>query len=103
MEGEHFGISPMEALASGCVTLVHKSGGTGEFIPDEFRWQTYGDLKEKIARWVEPSRDDSAGWDKLRGELWEKISILEPKVFQEKISGARAVADADRKSYLART
>jgi glycosyltransferase involved in cell wall biosynthesis len=85
MEGEHFGISPMEALASGCATLVHKSGGTGEFIPDEFRWQTYDDLKEKIIRWVKPSENDSNAWDQQRGELWEKISILQPKVFREKI------------------
>jgi glycosyltransferase involved in cell wall biosynthesis len=85
MEGEHFGITPMEALASGCATLVHKSGGTGEFIPDEFRWQKYDDLKEKVTRWVEPTQGDSVVWDKLRGELWEKISVLQPKVFQEKI------------------
>ncbi|MCL4429228.1 MAG: glycosyltransferase family 4 protein, partial [Chloroflexi bacterium] len=32
MEGEHFGIAPMEALASGCIVLVHNSGGSGEFI-----------------------------------------------------------------------
>ena len=49
MEGEHFGIAPMEALASGCITLVHNSGGSGEFIPEEFRWSTFEDLKEKIA------------------------------------------------------
>ncbi|MGA2680337.1 MAG: glycosyltransferase [Candidatus Bathyarchaeia archaeon] len=85
MEGEHFGISPMEALASGCATLVHKSGGTGEFIPEEFRWQTYDDLKEKITHWGEPSESDNSAWDQLRGELWEKISILQPKVFREKI------------------
>ncbi len=85
MEGEHFGITPMEALASGCVTLPHKSGGTGEFIPDDFRWQTYDDLKEKISRWVEPTQLDSDVWDKLREELWGKISVLQPKVFREKI------------------
>jgi glycosyltransferase involved in cell wall biosynthesis len=85
MEGEHFGISPIEGLASGCVTLVHKSGGTGEFIPEEFRWQTYDELKEKIARWADPSDADAAAWEKQRSELWEKISILQPKVFREKI------------------
>jgi glycosyltransferase involved in cell wall biosynthesis len=82
MEGEHFGISPIEGLASGCVTLVHKSGGTGEFIPEEFRWQTYEDLKEKVIRWADPSQSDSDAWDKQRNELWEKISVLKPKVFQ---------------------
>ena len=85
MEGEHFGITPMEALASGCATLVHKSGGTGEFIPDQFRWQTYDELKEKVTRWVQPTQSDGGAWDKLREELWGKISILQPKIFQEKI------------------
>ncbi|HYA77273.1 MAG TPA: glycosyltransferase [Verrucomicrobiae bacterium] len=85
MEGEHFGITPIEALASGCVTLPHKSGGTGEFIPDEFRWQTYEDLKEKIIRWVEPSQADNDTWDKKRDELWQKITVLQPKVFREKV------------------
>ena len=50
MEGEHFGIAPVEGLASGCVTIVHNSGGMKEFIPDEFRWETYDDLKEKIVQ-----------------------------------------------------
>ena len=85
MEGEHFGISPIEALASGCVTLVHQSGGTGEFIPDEFRWKIYDDLREKITRWVNPSQVDLDSWERQREELWEKISILKPQVFQEKI------------------
>lgn len=85
MEGEHFGITPMEALASGCVTLPHRSGGTGEFIPDEFRWQTYGDLKEKIVRWAEPSESDAESWNRTRDELWQKITVLQPKVFREKI------------------
>ena len=40
MEGEHFGIAPMEALASGCITLVHNSGGSGECIPEKYRWDT---------------------------------------------------------------
>lgn len=36
MEGEHFGIAPVEGIASGCVTIVHNSGGIKEFIPEEF-------------------------------------------------------------------
>jgi len=55
MEGEHFGISPIEALASGCITIVHNSGGMKEFIPEEFRWEKYEDLKEKIVKSMESS------------------------------------------------
>ncbi|MGE5532743.1 MAG: glycosyltransferase family 4 protein [Bacillota bacterium] len=52
MQGEHFGIAPVEGLASGCVTIVHNSGGMKEFIPDEFRWETYDDLKAKIFKFT---------------------------------------------------
>jgi glycosyltransferase involved in cell wall biosynthesis len=57
MEGEHFGIAPVEGLASGCVTLVHNSGGMKEFIPEEFRWETYEDLKEKIVKYMESAEE----------------------------------------------
>lgn len=84
MEGEHFGIAPIEALASGGITLVHNSGGSGEFIPEEFRWKTYEDLKEKIVQSIDsPIQNDI--WEKKREELWNKISILKPENFEETI------------------
>ncbi len=84
MEGEHFGIAPIEALASGCITLVHNSGGMKEFMPEEFRWERYDDLKEKIVRCME-STEESANWKQKRKELWSKISILNPENFQNSI------------------
>lgn len=84
MEGEHFGIAPVEGLASGCVTIVHNSGGMREFIPDEFRWETYDDLKEKIVKYMEDEKA-SAQWDTTRVQLWSKISLLTPNNFQSNI------------------
>jgi glycosyltransferase involved in cell wall biosynthesis len=84
MEREHFGIAPMEALASGCITLVHNSGGSGEFIPEEFRWNTFEDLKQKIAQIVESPNNYSV-WEKKKEELRGKISILKPENFEEHI------------------
>ena len=84
MEGEHFGIAPIEGLASGCVTLVHNSGGMKEFIPEEFRWENYDELKEKIVKYME-STQESANWEKTRKELWSKISELNTEEFQNKI------------------
>jgi glycosyltransferase involved in cell wall biosynthesis len=81
MEGEHFGIAPVEGLASGCVTLVHDSGGMKEFIPEEYRWAEYADLKEKIKRYM----DANNSWEVKRKQLWSKISNLGPKTFQENI------------------
>jgi len=84
MEGEHFGIAPVEGLASGCVTLVHDSGGMKEFIPQEYRWQSIDDLKEKLERYIEAEKL----WEFKRKELWSRISTLTPEVFQEKIWAA---------------
>jgi glycosyltransferase involved in cell wall biosynthesis len=83
MEGEHFGIAPMEALASGCITLVHNSGGSGEFIPREFRWNTIGDLEEKIACLAAP--EGFAEWENKKEMLKQKIAVLKPENFEEQI------------------
>ncbi len=81
MEGEHFGIAPVEGLASGCITLVHDSGGMKEFIPEDYRWNTYEDLKEKIVKNIEAYNV----WEIKRRELWDKISVLTPESFEEQI------------------
>jgi len=84
MEGEHFGIAPMEALASGCVTLVHDSGGSGEFVLPEFRWKTFEDLRSTIAKLVDSS-DTFAFWNKRKDDMLERISVLQPEKFEAQI------------------
>ena len=84
MEGEHFGIAPVEGLASGCITIVHDSGGMREFIPEDYRWITYKDLKSKIVNIME-FPGTSQNWEAARPQLWKKISILTPETFQEQI------------------
>jgi glycosyltransferase involved in cell wall biosynthesis len=82
MEGEHFGITPVEGLASGCITLVHNSGGMKEFVPEEYRWDNYEDLKAKIVKYME--MDDSA-WGMKHKPLWSKISALTPQIFENEV------------------
>jgi glycosyltransferase involved in cell wall biosynthesis len=84
MEGEHFGIAPMEALAAGCITLVHNSGGAGDFIPEDYRWNTVEDLKEKIAK-VSDTACFSSEWSRKRMVLQSKISVLKPRSFEDQI------------------
>ena len=84
MEGEHFGIAPIEALASGCVTLVHNSGGSGEFIPETFRWNNIEELKQKIILWSN-SPSSSKTWETDRQQLWERISTLKSENFESTI------------------
>jgi glycosyltransferase involved in cell wall biosynthesis len=84
MEGEHFGIAPIEGLAAGCVTIVHNSGGMKEFIPDEFRWETFADLEAKIVKYME-DESAKASWEIKRKQLWDRTSILTPETFQNNI------------------
>ena len=58
---EHFGMSTVEAMAAGCVPIVHNSGGPREIIEDGlsgFLWNSLDDL-QTITRTI-------AGNDKLR-------------------------------------
>lgn len=45
---EHFGISIAEAMATGCVPIVHNSGGAKEFVPSKFRYKNYSEAAQKI-------------------------------------------------------
>jgi glycosyltransferase involved in cell wall biosynthesis len=45
---EHFGISIVEAMASGCVPITHNSGGMIEFVPDQYRYENLRDAAIKI-------------------------------------------------------
>ncbi len=50
---EHLGITPLEAMASGCVTFVYSSGGVKELVKDGvtgYTFKTSEDLIEKMAR-----------------------------------------------------
>ena len=50
MVGEHFGISIVEAMALGCVPIVHNSGGMTEFVPVKYRYETLEEAAAKISR-----------------------------------------------------
>ena len=50
MMGEHFGISIVEAMAAGCIPIVHNSGGMTEFVPPEYRYETLKEAAEIIDR-----------------------------------------------------
>ncbi len=84
MEGEHFGIAPMEALASGCLTFVHDSGGAGEFVTSEFRWSTFEDLKTKITNAIDSASPNTL-WAEQKEQIRKKISVLKPESFEEQI------------------
>ena len=56
MKMEHFGISIAEAMARGCLPVVHDSGGAPEFVPDEYRYRTPQEaakiIEQEISEWT---------------------------------------------------
>jgi len=52
---EHFGITLVEAMASGCIPVVYNGGGHKEIVNDEFGflWNTKEELEEIFVRITE--------------------------------------------------
>jgi len=50
--GEHFGVAVAEAMASGCIPIVHDSGGPKEFVPKHLRFSQLREASEKIDKAV---------------------------------------------------
>jgi glycosyltransferase involved in cell wall biosynthesis len=67
MEGEHFGISTVEAMALGCLPIVHNSGGMKEFVPDQYRYDNLQEAADKIA-------SEIGGWSTEKSGDAQRIS-----------------------------
>ena len=63
---------------------MHNSGGAREIIPPTLRWNSYGDLKEKIGNLLSQP-DQDVFWEKQKQGLMDEISFLKPQKFQDKI------------------
>jgi len=49
---EHFGISIVEAMAMGCLPIVHNSGGVKEYVPENLRYEDIHDAARKIDKFI---------------------------------------------------
>jgi alpha-1,2-mannosyltransferase len=47
-KNEHFGVSVIDAMASGCIPIVHDSGGPKEFVPESLRYTSIAEAIERI-------------------------------------------------------
>jgi glycosyltransferase involved in cell wall biosynthesis len=74
---EHLGISPLEAMASGCITFCHRSGGPTEFIHDGENGFLFKDIDELISKITNVETDK---------EKQEKIKNRAKKTVDEKFS-----------------
>ena len=50
---EHFGISIVEAMASGCIPVVHNSGGPKEFVPSNQRFNNIDEAADMVGKAVD--------------------------------------------------
>jgi len=50
---EHFGISIVEAMSSGCIPVVHDSGGPREFVPQDLRYKSIEEAAEKVGKSID--------------------------------------------------
>lgn len=83
-KAEHFGITTVEAMASGCVPVVFKAGGQTEIVEDEKNglfWQTLKGLEEKTYKLV---RDEKI-WAKLSKKAQERSQDFSQERFFRRI------------------
>jgi glycosyltransferase involved in cell wall biosynthesis len=66
-ENEPFGVSIVEAMSSGCIPVVHDSGGPKEFVPEHLRYNT----AEQAALLAESSM---SRWSPKKAEVFIRIS-----------------------------
>jgi glycosyltransferase involved in cell wall biosynthesis len=86
---EHFGISIVEAMSSGCIPVVHDSGGAREFVPDDLRYKSVEEAAEKVEKAIddwspEKARKISDGALRFSEENFSKQFI---KIFNSYIHG----------------
>ena len=78
-ENEHFGIAIVEAMASGCVPVVHDSGGPREIVTDQvgYRWKNLSEAVDKIARLVsdEMLRREMSAAASARAQLYSSAAF----------------------------
>ncbi len=82
-ENEHFGITIVEAMAAGCVPVVHDSGGPREIVSEDvgYRWSKVDEAAKQIAQIL--------GDDVLRETLSKaaasRAMLFSPEHFEKRI------------------
>lgn len=80
---EHFGITTLEAMASGCIPLVVPKGGQKEIVDnDRFFWETSEELLRKTVKLANLSAADRAS---VGAQMKRRASAYDKAGFQSKI------------------
>ena len=83
-ENEHFGITIVEAMAAGCVPIVHDSGGPKEIVTSDvgFRWSNLSVAARQIVMLAE---NDSL-WRELSAAASVRARQFRPEVFESEMT-----------------
>jgi alpha-1,2-mannosyltransferase len=83
--GEHFGVAIVEAMASGCVPIVPKSGGQWTDIVDYGRYGFGYDRVEEAKEIISSLLSDSDKWRKYHELAVERAENFNGALFKEKM------------------
>jgi glycosyltransferase involved in cell wall biosynthesis len=74
---ETFGMSVVEAMASGCIPIAHESGAIPEYLPEKFCYSELQEIPEKVAAFINAKSD-------VRDELRHISSRFDEGVFRKR-------------------
>lgn len=82
---EHFGITPLEAMASGCLTFCYSAGGPKELIIDGKNGFLFSNIEELIVKMVKTNSSDTVKERIMRNGKFFVKENFSYKVFREKV------------------
>jgi glycosyltransferase involved in cell wall biosynthesis len=75
LAGEPFGISIVDAMASGLIPIVPAVGGSTEFVPSEYQYQSIQEAADIISNVLNETNDDNTLVRSKISNLVSKFSI----------------------------
>ncbi len=83
--GEHFGIAVVEAMGSGCVPIVPKSGGQWTDIIENGKYGFGYDNLEEAIEIMKPLLSSDTNWQKYSKIASKRAHVFDEGIFSEKI------------------
>ena len=86
---EHFGISIVEAMASGCIPVVHNSGGPKEFTPSNRRFNNIDEAADMVGKAVDSWSPTQARKSAKMAELFSEKNFAKQfiNIFHSHLQG----------------
>ena len=82
---EHFGITPLEAMASGCLTFCYSAGGPKELIKDNENGFLFSDVDELINKMIKVDSNESLKENVINNGKRLVKENFSYQVFREKV------------------